>query len=233
MSRRGRRGSQPPPSGGARWRPLPGGESPDVAAGVRVEAGGGLVEDEEGGPGQGGDADEGAAAEAAGEELDPDVAVLLQVQLGYELVGADAGAGRGEAAELAEEPQQVVEAVEEVGRLLLGHYPHDGLDAGGLADDVHAEDADAAGGGHELGGDLPDEGCLAGAVGPQVPGSHRAARPGRCPVGPQATLVPLANPLHHQGFFWSYGPRGGSLAGLSGKETTIFCFCIVASKGRC
>ena len=83
---------------------------------------------------------------------------------------------------------------------LLRHHAHQPLDPVRVRHGVYPEYPDLAGGRHELGGDLTDEGGLAGAVGPedaeQLPTPHGQRD---VAVGLRAVPVRLVEGAHLHG----------------------------------
>ena len=144
-------------------------------------------------------AEERSAAEPAGQFLYPDVPMLLQAKLGDELTRPSSSLFGRETAQLPEHPQQVVHRVEEVRRLLLGHDAHHRLHLVGFCNDVLPKHAYLSRGRQQLGGDLPDQCRLAGAVRPKE--TQDLARLGRervVSVRPRAPLIPLVDTLDDQ-----------------------------------
>jgi hypothetical protein len=143
-------------------------EAPEGAAGGRVDARGGLVEEDEGrlvdeGAGEG-EALADAAREVAGEDVlavgeAGDVEGVGDAGL---LSGAAQAVGAGEEGEVFDDLQVGVE------REALGHVADGGLDAGGLAGDREAGDAGVAGARGQQAAEHADGGGLARAVGAEV-----------------------------------------------------------------
>ncbi len=138
---------------------------PHGDAALGVEAGGGLVEEEDLGAVGDGAGDLDALGEAAGELRGIGAGALGEVELGEKLRGALAGLGAGEAEVEAVE----VDVFEDGAGAVEGVVLRDDADVaagyGGGCDDVDAGDADRAGGGQGAGGADADGGGFAGAVG--------------------------------------------------------------------
>jgi hypothetical protein len=138
---------------------------PDQVAGLGVEAGGGLVEDQQLGlvdqrPGQGE-----AALHAAGERLDAGVFLALEAGEGEQLGDARADLALADA-EVAGEHEQVLGAGEvRVEAVELGHHADPGAGLAGLLGHRQAAQADAAGAGGGEAEGAAQGGGLAGAVG--------------------------------------------------------------------
>ncbi len=137
---------------------------PHGDAALRIETGGGLVEEEDLGAVSDGAGDLDALGEASGELGGVGPGALGEVELREELVCSQAGFGAGEAEVEAVKVDVFEDGAGAVEGVVLG-YDTDGFARdGGGSDYVDAGDTDAAGGGQGAGGADADGGGLAGAI---------------------------------------------------------------------
>jgi hypothetical protein len=139
---------------------LPHGES-----GLGVQAGGGLVEEEDFGPVGDGAGDLDALGEPAGELRGIGGGAVCEAELVEELGGAGLGLGTGEAEVQAMEGDVFGDGAGAVERVVLGDDADGAARDGRVRDDVDTGDADLAGGGQGARGADADGGGFSGSVG--------------------------------------------------------------------
>ena len=140
---------------------------PHAEPAARVEAGRRLVQEQEPRPPDEGAAEVEPAAHAARVGLDDAVAGVGQVELLEQLVGPSPGLGRRQLVQPAEHPQVLAPGQVLVDRGELAGQADDLAELVRLLDDVEAGHRRPPGVGLEQGGQDPDGGGLAGAVGPE------------------------------------------------------------------
>ena len=142
---------------------------PQGDAALGVEAGGGLVEEEDRGPVHHRPGDHQALGHAAGEGEHRGLRPLLEAELLEQPVALAAGDLRRHAEEAAVEVEVLPDGEGPVEGVALGHDADELLGRGRVGDHVDAADEGTAAGGEHPGGEHAGGGALAGAVGAEEP----------------------------------------------------------------
>ena len=201
--------------GGEQDRDAEGGQAADEVEHLlpahRVEAGGGLVEQDQLGVGHQGLGQLGALAHAGREAADRPEPGLVEADQVEHVGGPLAGGLGGQAGQLAEGGDQVGRGLVEGQAVVLGHVPQAGPDPDGVVGHRTPDHLEAAGGRVQLAQHQPEERRLARAVGPdqadRAPGDvHRqlVQRGGPAGIGegeglgPQQRLARRARGRRHR-----------------------------------
>ncbi len=139
------------------------GEPPQAPAQVHVHPGGGLVEDGDGGPVGQGLGDQHPPLHPPGELAHVGIALVLELQRPQQLVQPGAGIGHPEIARL--NADHLLHRKEGVVDQLLGHHPDAAAGLAVIGDGVMAEHRHPPGVGTHQPGDGVNQGGLAGPVG--------------------------------------------------------------------
>jgi hypothetical protein len=167
-----------------------------VAAAARVEAVGGLVEDEQARAVEQAAGDEQALAHALGQGAGGGVALVDEVEGGEHLVDGGRELGLGELEALAEEAQVLGRRHVLVERVTVAEEADLTAQGGLVGARPHAVELDAALAGGEHGGEHAQGGRLAGAVGADEADDRAAGdREGEAADGPALAVVGLAEVL--------------------------------------
>jgi hypothetical protein len=192
---------------------------PDQPAGLGVQAGGGLVQDEHLGRVHHGLGDDQAPLHAARQLVDLRIPLRRQLGEGQHLVDLGIDLPRRDAVELGVVAEVLPHVDIPVQDLVLGHHADVALDIAGVLDDVVAQHRGSTGGGKRQPTQHSDDGRLARPVGSQ---QSEYLAPGDVQVHPvhrDQLVEPLGEPLEtdhhvvvHLGGGWRrsvYSFRGG------------------------
>jgi hypothetical protein len=186
---------------------------PQLGPRPRVEAGGGLVEEEHLGSGHERGRQVEAPPHAAGVARHDAVAGVVERELDQQLAGAGLGVTTPELVQLAQHDQVLGAGEQRVDGCVLGREADAPAHLGGLREHVEPRHRGRALVGLGEGGEDPDGGGLAGAVGPQ---HGRDGARGHGHVDPVERSLGTV-PLHQAGRLDSVAARHHSLVWSSGR----------------